>query len=168
MSTPPAARPYRMWQTEFLSWWLGVTYPRARFKMTVRLGPLTGTMSDPTLTPAEQRLVGAAWRRWADAIVVLPHELLVVECDLIPKPGVISQLQAYLALVDSTPELATERLLPRRGVLLWAVGDPFTEALAARAGLSVVVARPPHFQEWLGTVRARERRPLSQHPPFGS
>lgn len=154
----PGAR-MRMWEEEMLAEYLAGHHRAARIIQRVRLGPISSALPDPTLTEAELRLIGAAWRRWADAVLITEETLTVVEAAMMADPGDISRMQVYLALVESTPELAPYRGRVTRGLLLWAVDDPFSRGVAVRAGLQVEIFRPRHFREWIETKRARDRTP---------
>jgi hypothetical protein len=103
-------------------------------------------------------MVGDNLRRWADAIIVTPTELIILEGKIIAAPGSIAQLQLYLDLVAKTPELVPFLDRTPRGVLLVAVEDPATTALAGRWGIRVVVYRPPWIDDYLALMRAREHR----------
>jgi len=149
----------RLWEEQFLSEYLAAKRPEARVMFKIRLGPQGVTNPDPTLTESERRMLGAAFRRWADAILVDRGTLVVVEAAMVPDPRDISLVQTYLLLVDHTPELRMLADLPRRGLLVWAVDDPYSRAVAVAAGLEVDVWKPSHFGEWLAAKRARETRP---------
>jgi hypothetical protein len=160
-----ARRGYRLWEEEMLAEYCATFHRDALVMSRVRLGELPGARPDMTLTEEERRLVGAVWRRWADAVVIERDRLLVVETGLVPDPGDISQVQTYLRLVGATPELAAYHALPRRGLLVWAVDDPYCREVAVAAGLEVRIYRPSHFREWIETKRGRERRaPVARVP----
>lgn len=133
-------------------------HPQCRVLTRVRLGPLTVEHHDPTLTDEERRMVGNQFRRWADAMCVEGDRLNVIETAFIADPRDISLLEAYCQLVDVTPELEDVRRLPRHGMLVWAVDDPYSRAIAQKHGLEVVIFKPANFTEWIATKRARERR----------
>lgn len=148
----------RMWEQEMLGEYLAQHHPAARVMTRVRLGPLGSSVPYPNLTPEEKKLLGAAFRRWADALVVDQGQLLVVETAMLPDPRDISIVQVYLELIPLTPELHELRTFPRAGRLVWAVDDPFSRSVATRAGLEVVIFRPSNWPEWLRVTRAREHR----------
>src|SRR5438876_7285396 len=103
MAKSMGTRVNRHWEEEMLAEYLGKYHATCRVLTRVRLGPHTAPTSDPTLTPAEQRLVGNVFRRWADAMCVEGAQLNVIETALIPDPRDISLLETYLHLVDVTP-----------------------------------------------------------------
>jgi hypothetical protein len=159
MATVTPARVNRHWEEEMLGEYLARFHARCRVVSRVRLGPHGTYIPDPTLTADEMRLLGSAFRRWADAMCIEGDRLNVIETALIPDPRDISLLESYLALVEVTPELLEVRALPRHGILVWAVDDPYSRRLALAHGMEVVIYKPTFFGEWLATVRARERRP---------
>lgn len=148
----------RFWEEEMLAEYLATRWPQTRVLTRVRLGPVKPEGQDPTLTAEEQKLLGSVWRRWADAVLITDTELIVVEAKLIPDPRDVSQLELYLHLAAVTPELAEVRHLPRRGLLVFGVDDPFTSRLAAGHGLSVEIFRPSNWGAWLRSKRDREKR----------
>ena len=149
----------RQWEEEMLAEYLAGHHRNARVIQRVRLGPITSTLPDPALTEEENRLIGAAWRRWADAVLITDTTLTVLEAGMMPDPGDISRIQVYLALVPSTPELAPYRGRVVKGLLLWAVDDAFSRGVAVRAGLQVEIFKPSNFTEWVQGKRARDKTP---------
>ena len=139
-----------------LAEYLATHHRAAKTIQRVRLGPLEHTVPDPTLTEAERKLIGAAWRRWADAVLIEPDALTVVEAAMVPDPGDVSRLATYLKLVPSTPELAPYRERALRGLLVWGVDDPFSRQVALEHGLVVEIFRPSHWLQFLSVKRARE------------
>jgi hypothetical protein len=146
----------RHWEEELLAEYLAQRHPDARVMTRVRLGPPMGTGLQPGLSEAEQRLVGAAFRRWADALIIEPGLLTIVEAAMMPDPGDTSRVLTYMRLLDSTPELEEFRAHARRGMVLWAVDDPFARQIALEAGFAVEIFRPSNFMQWISTTRARE------------
>lgn len=154
----------RQWEEEMLAEYLAAFHGTARVIQRVRLGPHGSARPDEPLTSAELRLVGAAWRRWADGVVITADTLTVVEAALMPDPGDISRLQVYLALVPSTPELEPYWGRVTRGLLVWGVDDPVSRLIAVRAGLQVEIFQPSNFHEWITTKRARDKTPPRAAP----
>ncbi len=149
----------RNWEEEMLAEYLVTHFPREHTIQRVRLGPITIAGGNEHLSEAERRMVGASFRRWADAVVVTADQLIVIEAALTPDPGDISRLQTYLLLVPTTPELQEFSGRALVGRLVWAVEDPYSKAVAVRAGFQVDLFRPSHFAEWIKTVRLRELTP---------
>ena len=125
----------------------------------VRLGPIPQQTLDERLTEPERRMIGSAFRRWADAIILRRGVLVLVEAAMIATPGDISILQVYRRLVPHTPELLEWHAWPVGLMLLWSVDDPYSRQVAVEAGIEVRLYRPTHFNEWLTTKRGRESGP---------
>src|ERR687891_4351 len=130
MAVAEGGRTYTAWEEVMLAEYLAASHPDARVINRQRLGPDGATYEDPRLTESERRLLGAAFRRWADAVVIDRDVLLVIETAMVPDPRDISLVQTYLRLVDVTPELEPWRRLPRKGRLVWAVDDQYSRAVA--------------------------------------
>jgi hypothetical protein len=146
----------RHWEEELLAEYLATHQRDARVLQRVRLGPHQSALPDETLDDAERRMLGASWRRWADAVIIGERTLTVVEAAMIPDPGDVSRLETYLLLLPHTPELEAFRDRAPRALLVWAVGDPFTEQVARRAGVQVAIFRPSNWTQFISVKRARE------------
>lgn len=134
------------------------TFPDAHVYQNQRLGPPVINDAGQFQSQAEMNMVGGNLRRWADAIIVSPTELVVLEGKIIAHPGSISQVMLYMQLVPTTPEL--QPFLDRQivGRLLVAVEDPVVTSLADRLGIRTVVYRPPWIDDYLEILDARQRR----------
>jgi len=69
-------------------------FPDCEIRMRVRLGRPTPELDIPDLTPKEAMLL-AVWRRWADALIICPEKIILVEAAIRPDPGDISKLELY-------------------------------------------------------------------------
>lgn len=152
-------REYRHWEEQMLGEYLAKYHATCRTLTRVRLGPLDTLTVDPAMEPEIRKMLGNQFRRWADAMCVDAGRLLVIETAIMPDPRDVSLLELYLHLVDVSPDLVDVRALPRHGLLVWAMDDPYARTVAVKHGLEVRVYRPSFFDEWVATVRARERRP---------
>ena len=137
--------------------WLGKQFPRDQFMLNVRVGQLHPELHPELLDEAEQRLVGV-WRRMADAIVIKPEKLLLIEAAIRPQPGDISTLQVYKELLPQTPELKEFSGRPIEMILLVAIKDPVIAKIANRYGIKVISYRPEWIETYFDTLFPRERR----------
>jgi hypothetical protein len=151
------AKQYQPAETRLLAEYLAARYSHALVMERVRLGTISPRVQGVVLTDAEIRALGTA-RRWADAVIVEPDLLTVVEASIIPGPGKISQLQVYFQLVAHTPELQPYVGRPQRGLLLWAVDDPVSRRVAAAAGLLVDLYHPDWVDVYLAAKQPRYRQ----------
>jgi len=101
------------------------------------------------------------YMRWADAIVFLPKETVVIEGKLRASEYLkaIGELELYLSLLPHTAEYAN--LLADRAVgeLLIPRPDPSVELLARRKGFRVVLWAPPWLSAYLDAIPPRSVRP---------
>jgi len=137
--------------------WLTKTYPGDAWMTRVRLGSPKPSTPRPDMTPEERAMIGV-WRRWADALVILPEELLLVEAAIRPNPGKISQLELYAMLLPHTPEFSQYRSRRVTMVLLYAIEDPAVILLARRKGIRCIQYKPTWLPAYLELLMPRERR----------
>ena len=154
------AREKRQWQPRemrLVSEYLAKHYPDYPTKTRVRLGSVHPDLHPELLSGGELRALGV-WRRWADAIIIMPDRLILIEAAIRPEPGKISQLELYEHLLPKTPELVEHKDKPIEKVLLFALEDPVTAAMARERGIKVVYFRPPWIDDFLKILYPHERR----------
>lgn len=165
MAALPPRRDWTPRETRLVAEYVVRAFPDARVILHPRLGPPLPRSDLGRFSEDEARVVGHILRRYADAIVVERDRLLVVEAKIVLEPGVISQLLLYLELVKTTPELEPYGGRPVEGLIVCAVLDEATAALAVRSGLRVVTYRPPWIDEYLAVLAVRDRRGARQPVP---
>lgn len=137
--------------------WVGNQFPRDKFILNVRLGQLHPDLHPELLTEEERRLVGV-WRRMADAVVIKPDKMLLIEAAIRPQPGDISVLMLYKELLPQTPELSEYSHLPVEMILLAVIEDPVIAKIARQQGIKFMTYRPEWIDEYLNTLYPRQRR----------
>lgn len=150
----------RRWQPremQMLSEWLAKTQQGKRWMTRVRLGSPRSEYPRPDMSVEEQAMIGV-WRRWADAIILTDTEVEIVEAAIRPQPGKISQLELYAMLLPMTPELEPWKGLPLHLILLYAIEDPATTALARQKGIRCIQYKPLWLDAYLQLLLPRERR----------
>lgn len=148
-------RTYTPAETRLLAEYLVEKFPHVRTLQHVRVGPIDSYSQIPDLTEAESRMLGV-WRRYVDALVFQPGHVLVVEATIFPEPGYVSRLIHYCRLFPQTPEFEEFRRFPVRGLLVAAVHDPTTAAMAEEFGVDYDEYRPPWVLDYLKTVQPRK------------
>ena len=151
------AGPNQPVEARLVAEYCALTFPTARVLQRVRLGALNPALELPTMTPEERRLAGV-WRRWADAVVIEPARVTIIEAAVIPQPGKIAQLDLYLALWPRTAEFREYGALPLRGLLVSAVDDPLLRMLCRQRRLLMDVYRPRWVDAWFATLPPRKTR----------
>jgi len=123
----------------------------------VRLGPYPSELLKYVSAEEEARML-TLWRRWADAIVIYPDRVVLIECAIRPNPGKIQQLLLYKDLFYKTPEFQhlKDRLLEME--LVYAIEDPATVLLAQKQGIKTVYFKPVWVEEYIAQLYPRERR----------
>ncbi len=164
---PPGRRTYRTWEQQFLGEWMARFRPDARVLTHVRLGPIRPALQGVTLTALEMAALGL-WRRWADALVILPDRLELVEAKILQSPTQNAQLELYAHLLPDTPELVEFRGRRIDKVALVALEDPAATFLARSVGIQVVVWRPPWIGKWMDARGPRASRAPRFEPPQGA
>lgn len=108
--------------------------------------------------PEDARLLGV-FRRWADALVLMPDRMVLIEGKILPQPGVLSQLSLYERLIPNTPELSEHHGKPVEKVLVCAIEDALITQLAREDGIRVVIYSPPWIKDYLEIVHPWEKTP---------
>ena len=150
----------RRWQPremQMLSEWLAKTQSGKRWMTRVRLGSPRSEVPLPTMSIEERSMIGV-WRRWADAIILEDNKVTIVESAIRPQPGKISQLELYKMLFPLTPELEPWNKLEIDMILLYAIEDPATIALARQKGIRCIEYKPLWLDSYLQILMPRERR----------
>ena len=150
----------RRWQPRELrlvSEFLAQEYRDYPYQTHVRLGSIRPRVDGAFVGDEEVRMLGV-FRRWADALVILPDRLVLIEAAIRPEPGDISMLELYERLIPNTPELAEHVGKPVEKVLLYCMPDDLLLTLAREKGIQVRYFRPAWVEEYLKELYPRERR----------
>lgn len=154
---PHAGQAWTAWEITMIAEWLGQTFPGAEYRTMVRLGRIQPRLANGTYTEDEERMLGVH-RRYADAVVILPDRLLLVEAVMRADPGKLAVLELYEMLIPQTPELQQYANLPIKKVLLYAIEDPVLVELARRKDILAVRFTPSFFDTWFAQLKARHQR----------
>jgi len=129
----------------------------------IRLGSHHPELIIPGLEESELRLIGV-FRRWADAVIIQPDKLILMEAKILPEPGVISQLELYEFLLPHTPELQPYLPRPIEKQLLFAIEDPAVITLCHQHGIIPIMYRPSWIEEYINELYPRMRRGKKTFP----
>ena len=158
------ANPWRPIETRLLAEYLPIRFPGRRAIQNVRVGPLHPSLVQPGMDESELAAAGV-WRRWVDAVVIDPPQVILIEAGVKPNPGKIGQLATYLELWPHTPEFAEYAAWPVRGHVVFAVDDGASRRLAARLGMTLEVFSPAWVSSYFQTLAPSKRRsPLDALP----
>jgi len=100
--------------------------------------------------------------RWADAVVIQPSVITVVEGKLRASEFLkgLGELQVYTHLVGHTPEF--KPMMPREvvGRLVIPILDPVVELIARQGNLDVAVYKPSFWTEYTAVLQPRQTRSI--------
>lgn len=114
----------------------------------VEIGEIPGGTND---------MLYARTRRYADLVVHLPEETLIIEFKMKAIPDVVAQLHNYKLQFPGTPQFQRYKDLPIRLILVCAVIDLQTKAFVESGGIEVVEYRPKNFEDWYKFVIEKNR-----------
>jgi len=135
-------------EDRLLAEYLAKHYPRDRVLFRVRLGSPPISPGVVPLDAAEKKIL-KNWARWADALVITKTDLILIEAEIIPTPGIVSTLQLYKNLLLGDSDYKDILHLPVTMRAVWAFDDPSMRAIAHRNGVEVVIFGPPWVRESL-------------------
>jgi len=150
----------RNWQPRELllvTEYLQKNYSKYPYQTRVRLGSTPERFKGMYTSQAQERAVGV-WRRWADAIVFKPGEIIIIEAAIRVDPGDISKLKLYKSLFPHTPEFEPYANLPISLELVTGIPDEVVAHLAKQEGIRVVEFKPDWLEEYLSILYPHERQ----------
>ena len=158
-------RKYRPVAEAYLTEWLGITYPPGTWRTNVQLGDVK-TYNIRVASEAEERFIKKPFRPIADAVVLLPNEVHIVECKVREDRGKLEQLLVYEYLFPRTPEFAAYKDYPIRKILLTPKPMGSFEKFLQKYGIEVVYYRPAWILEYLNSLERKLRRGYSASVEF--
>ena len=150
-------RKYRNVHESYLAEYLGITYPPGTWRTNVRLGKVRVPETEK-LSPQEKRLLLGAFGASADAIVLLPDRVVIIEAMVRHEPGAGEDLLKYRMLFRETEEFKDYWNWPIELVILTPLDITTYERVYRELGVKVVNYRPPWILEYLGTYPPRYGR----------
>jgi hypothetical protein len=153
---PDGARRRIQASTNLLHQWIGVAHPADMVIYELRLGPSPLSVPGFPVTPQTEAMLRGALM-YADAVIIEPSQIEVVEAKVVGQPSAVSQLRAYASLVLSTPDLQPylgRQLVERH---LWAVDNELARQMANAAGQVVTIFTPPWIEDYLQSKYWRAR-----------
>jgi hypothetical protein len=142
--------------TNLLHQWITVAHPTAQTTYELRLGPTPLSIPGFPVTPAVERMLRNS-NMYADAVLVEPTQIIVVEAKIVGTPSAISQLRAYEMLILNTPALSSHTGKQLVAMHLWAVDNELAHQLATQAGQAVTIYTPPWIEDYLKTTFWKRR-----------
>lgn len=137
--------------TRYVSEYLTIAFPTYPKMFNVRLGPSPEELryQYPELDVDRWARV---WAKTADALVLTPNHLVLVEGELRRPIVALGELVVYRDLVPQTESLGTYRNMAVRTLLLTPLPDPTLGPVLTRLGIEVVEYRPLWVESYLRQV----------------
>jgi len=154
-------RQRREWEAEYVAEYCQAAFPREQVVYHCRLGTWPGPLTAGELTEEEQAMLRVRMR-WADAVILLPDKMVVVEGKLRASEFLkgLGELQVYTHLLKVTPEF--EKFKDRQvvGRLLTPIEDPVVNAIARQQGIETAVYKPKFWREFIAAIQPRQARAI--------
>ena len=146
----------REWEAEYVAeyiqnYWRGRMY-FLHFKIT---GPPKPLLTEE-LEPEEIRML-KVYARWADAVILSPPTLYIVEAKLRVSDYLkaLGELLYYRKVIRLNKEINWDEFKAVMGILVIPVDDPPLTSLARELGFRVDVYKPSFWEEFLRSQPAR-------------
>jgi len=151
----------REWEAEYVSEYCAATFPGSTVVFHCRLGTWPGPLTAAELSPEEQAMLKVRMR-WADAVVILPGMLVVIEGKLRASEFLkgLGELQLYTHLVRHTPEFAKFKDRTVVGRLLLPFEDPAVALMARQNDIEVAIHKPTFWDAYLTAIQPRQARSI--------
>ena len=145
--------------------WAPLKYPQGQLFENVRLGPTQAKLVGVEVSPGFARaLMVELW--YADGLIVLPDQVLVVEAKVKATPGAVGQVKFYIRQLMRMPEMNDLLRLPLIPVVLFAEDDDEVTKFCRQEGVRVELYTPAWIVDYLNQVQFRNRiTPPPQPPP---
>ena len=139
-------------------------YPGVRLWEQVRLGPTSVQLVNVHIDPALENAIRVEnW--YADGILMLPNEILIIEAKMQPTPAASSQVRFYQREAFKTPELQNLMSIPFVPVVLFAEDDSDVTAFCRQDGCRVELFTPTWIADYIMQVELRNRRSVIPSAP---
>jgi len=160
------SRPYVRAHEPMLLEWLNKTYPTGSWRTNVRLGKPEESIEGIARTVSERRMMSILLHL-ADAVVILPNEVIILEVATSPKVEKVCQLKLYGHLFGVTEEYREHWNKRRTLIVLSTEDSDLLQWFARNEGVKWVVYRPVWWESHVASRQARKYRPSAVRVPEG-
>ena len=146
----------REWEAEYVSEYIQKFWPKRLYILHFRItGPPQPAIREE-LSPEEIRML-RVWARWADAVILVPPVVYVVEAKLRASEYIkaLGELLYYLEAIKRNPEINWKEFKEVKGILVIPIEDPILTTLARKFGIRVDVYTPSFWREFVASQPAR-------------
>ena len=137
---PKGAKRKRVnWEREISNEYLARFYPEMPHWTRIEVGPMP---------KGENADLYSRTRRWADAVVREPDNMLIVEFKMRANQDVVGQLMNYRQLLPQTPMFIKYKDLPVKCRVVAAMCDEQIKALIEGNGIELEMFQPRNYEKW--------------------
>jgi len=154
-------RQRREWEAEYVAEYCQAAFRGEKVIYHCRLGTWPAPLTAGELTEEEQAMLKVRMR-WADAVIIQPDKLMVVEGKLRASEFLkgVGELQLYTHLVPHTEEFLAWKGTPVVGRLVIPFEDPAVIAITRRQGIETAVYKPKFWAEFIAAIQPRQGRAI--------
>ncbi len=143
--------PYQQRERRYVVEYVMLAYPNCPVFFNLRVGALPQDLARRYPGQDMDRLA-RVWKRFADAVVVLPDSLVLIETKLRRPTEAIGEIISYRAVLWETPELQAYGKLPVRCELVTVQDDPQLRPALVAQGIQIVIYAPQWALDYLREV----------------
>ena len=154
-------RQRREWEAEYVAEYCSQAFPGEKVIYHCRLGTWPSPLTAGELTDEEQAMLKVRMR-WADAVILLPGKIIVVEGKLRASEFLkgVGELQLYTHLVPHTEEFTAWKGTQVVGRLLIPFEDPAVIAITRQQGIETAVYKPKFWKDFIAAIQPRQGRAI--------
>ena len=127
------------WERQISYEYLQRFYPDVPHWTRIEVGPMP---------PGENSFLYSRTRRWADAVVREPENMLLIEFKMKAMPDVAAQLLNYKDLLPQTPLFYKYKDLPIKCRVVAALCDDQTSKFIKSQGIELEMFKPMNYDKW--------------------
>ena len=127
------------WERQISYEYLQRFYPDVPHWTRIEVGPMP---------PGENSFLYSRTRRWADAVVREPGNMLLIEFKMKAMPDVAAQLLNYKDLLPQTPLFYKYKDLPIKCLVVTALCDEQTSKFIKSQGIELEMFTPMNYEKW--------------------
>lgn len=135
----------------FVVAYVRTAYPSDQVQFNARLGPIPTKFAGMDLSGLSANIF-KVYNRYADAVVIQPNKLILVEGKMVDILPAIGQIMYYRYLLPKTPEFSSYAALPIEMEIVCPSPDPEIVAFAQSVGIRVVIWTNSSATAYLSTA----------------
>jgi hypothetical protein len=138
------------WEAEYVSEYIQKFWPKRLYILHFRITGPPSPLLKEELEPEETRML-KVYARWADAIIMVPPTLYIVEAKLKVSDYLkaLGEILYYREAIYRNSEINWKEFKVVVGIIVVPIEDPIFTNIARRYGIRVDIYKPSFWQEFL-------------------